>query len=101
PSAPTAAPTAAPRNGMKKSSPNSMPQNAPYHVPSHVRSGNSRGLGYFSSFFTAGGFQVPSRIDGSFSFGQYIRSVRMNGPLGAGSQLASLSVPGDSFWKYS
>ena len=37
-------------------------------------------------------------IDGSFSFGQYRRSIRMNLPLGAGSQLASLSLPGDSFW---
>src|SRR5262249_9608451 len=51
--------------------------------------------------FTAGGFQVPSRIDGSSSLGQYIRSVRRNGPFGAGSQLASLSLPGGSFWKYS
>src|SRR5262249_58618403 len=50
---------------------------------------------------TAGGFHDPSRIDGFFSLGQYIRSVRRNGPFGAGSQLASLSLPGDSFWKYS
>jgi len=44
------------------------------------------------------GFQVESRIDGSFSLGQYIRIVTLNSPFGAGSQLASLSFPGDSFW---
>src|SRR5262245_9137831 len=30
-----------------------------------------------------------------------MRIIGMNSPLGAGSQLASLSLPGDSFWKYS
>ena len=50
--------------------------------------------------FTAGGSQVPSRIDGSFSRGQYRRSIRMNWSWGAGSQLDSLSLPGDSFWRY-
>src|SRR5262245_60377913 len=30
-----------------------------------------------------------------------MRSIGMKSPLGAGSQLASLSLPGDSFWKYS
>ena len=35
------------------------------------------------------------------SLGQYMRSIGRNGPFGAGSQLASLSAPGDSFWKWS
>jgi hypothetical protein len=43
---------------------------------------------------------VPSRMEGSLSFGQYIRSIRMNLPAGAGSQLLSLSDPGLSFWMY-
>ena len=34
----------------------------------------------------------------SGSVGQYSRSMRMNGPPGAGSQFASLSLPGDSRW---
>jgi hypothetical protein len=52
---------------------------------------------------TGGGSHEPrpgGKIDGAFSFGQYIRMVRMKSPLGAGSQFASLSLPGDSFWKY-
>src|SRR5262245_13711787 len=53
---------------------------------------------HFPATVTAGGFQLPSRIDGAVSFGQYSRIMRMNSPLGAGSQLASLSLPGDSFW---
>jgi len=36
------------------------------------------------AFRTAGGFQVPCRIDGAFSFGQYRRSIRTNLPFGAG-----------------
>jgi len=48
--------------------------------------------------FTAGGFQVPLRIDGSASLGQYSLSIRTNRPGGAGSQLDSLSGPGESFW---
>src|SRR5262245_35192010 len=48
-----------------------------------------------------GGVHEPSSTDGDFSFGQYMRIIGMNSPLGAGSQLASLSLPGDSFWKYS
>jgi hypothetical protein len=47
---------------------------------------------------TDGIFHVPSMIDGGFSFGQYIRSIRTNLSLGAGSQFGSLSSPGDSFW---
>src|SRR5262249_28612448 len=53
-----------------------------------------------ATFFTADGLHVPSRIDGSLSFGQYIRNIRMNLPAGAGSQLLSLSDPGLSFWMY-
>ncbi len=48
--------------------------------------------------FTAGIFHVPSMIDGVFSLGQYMRSIRMNFSFAAGSQFASLSLPGDSFW---
>jgi hypothetical protein len=47
--------------------------------------------------FIAGGFQVPSMTDGAVSLGQYRRSIRTNFSLGAGSQFASLSLPGDSF----
>src|SRR5262249_50013944 len=39
--------------------------------------------------------------EGGASFGQYMRNIAMNAPLGAGNQFASWSVPGDSFWKYS
>jgi hypothetical protein len=46
-----------------------------------------------------GGVQVPSMIDGLFAFGQYMRSIGMKSPSGAGSQLASLSLPGDACWK--
>lgn len=53
---------------------------------------------YLAITFTPGGFQVPSMIDGSVSLGQYNRIIRTNLPAGAGSQLASLSLPGDSFW---
>jgi hypothetical protein len=49
--------------------------------------------------FTAGAVHVPSRIDGSLSFGQYMHSIR-NLPAGAGSQLLSFSDPGLSFWTY-
>src|SRR5262249_12271285 len=56
--------------------------------------------GYGPVFFTAGGFQLPSRIDGGVSLGLYSRSARMNWPSGAGSQFGSLSLPGDSCWMY-
>src|SRR4029077_8865693 len=55
----------------------------------------------YCTFFTAGGFQVPFKIEGEVGFGQYMRNIGMNSPVGAGSQLFSLSLPGDSFWKYS
>ena len=51
--------------------------------------------GGYGTRFTAGGFQVPSRIEGfGVSFGQYSRSIRTNFPVGAGSQFASLSRAG-------
>ena len=34
-------------------------------------------------------------------FGQYILSIGMNSPFGAGSQFAPLSAPGDVVWKQS
>src|SRR5215467_11087772 len=37
-------------------------------------------------------------IDGGVSCGQYMRSIRTNLPSGAGSQLASISLPGESRW---
>lgn len=43
---------------------------------------------------------MPSIIEGDSSFGQYMRSMRMNCSLGAGSQLDSFSLPGNSFWMY-
>ena len=48
---------------------------------------------------TAEGFQLPSIIDGFLSLGQYIRSVRLKSPSAAGSQFASLSLPGESCWR--
>ena len=51
-----------------------------------------------ATFLTGGIVQVPSMIDGLLSSGQYIRSIRMNLPAGAGSQFDSLSAPGESFW---
>jgi hypothetical protein len=51
------------------------------------------------AFFTGGGDQVPSRIEGGVSFGQYIRIIRMNWSLGAGSQLAWGTFAGLSWEK--
>jgi hypothetical protein len=47
--------------------------------------------------FTGGTVHEPSRIDGRSSLGQYIRSIRMNFPAGAGSQFDFRSAPGESF----
>lgn len=47
---------------------------------------------------TGGIFQEPLMIEGFFSFGQYSRIIRTKSPDGAGSQLDSLSFPGESFW---
>ena len=44
--------------------------------------------------FTPGGLQLPSRIEGFVSLGQYMRIIRTNLPGGVGSQLASFSPPG-------
>lgn len=56
------------------------------------------GCPYFT-FITAGGDQLPSMIEGSVIFGQYMRIIGTKSPFGVGSQFASLSVPGVSFWK--
>ena len=37
-------------------------------------------------------------VEGGVSLGQYSLNIRMNLPAGAGSQLDSLSLPGDWFW---
>ena len=65
------------------------------------RSANFGGDGfrpYQATFFAAGIFHVPLMIEGDFSLGQYIRSIRTNLPDGAGSQFDSLPAPGDWFW---
>jgi len=52
------------------------------------------------SFTIPGGCHVPSpggKIEGGVSFGQYRRIITYMGPSGAGSQLDSLSLPGESF----
>jgi hypothetical protein len=48
------------------------------------------------TFFTCCNDRDSSIIDGSFSFGQYSQIINKNLPFGAGSQLDSLSGPGDS-----
>jgi hypothetical protein len=53
---------------------------------------------YAATFITIGTFQEPSRSDGSVALGQYNRIIKIKSPLGAGSQFASLSLPGDAFW---
>jgi hypothetical protein len=56
----------------------------PYKIaPTRVRAAGS----VQPAFFTGGGDQVPSRIEGGVSLGQYIRIIRINSPAGAGSQL--------------
>jgi hypothetical protein len=52
------------------------------------------------TLLTTGTFHVSFSIEGSSSFGQYIRSINWNLPDGAGNQLASLPAPGLSFWMY-
>src|SRR5271166_718377 len=54
----------------------------------------------YEARFTGCGVHVPSRIDGGVSVGQYKRITSANFPLGAGSQFASLSLPGESAWTY-
>ena len=45
---------------------------------------------------TFGGTQLPLMIDGLLSSGQYKRNIKMNLSAGDGSQLDSLSTPGNS-----
>src|SRR5262249_30918353 len=51
------------------------------------------------TFLTGGIVHEPLMMDGLVSLGQYMRNIRMNLPAGAGSQLDSLSDPGESFWR--
>ena len=44
---------------------------------------------------TFGGTQLPLMIDGLLSSGQYKRNIKMNLSAGDGSQLDSLSTPGE------
>ena len=57
------------------------------------------GFWSITMYMIDGGFHEPLMIEGDVSLGQYIRSIGRKSPFGAGSQLASLSLPGDSFWK--
>ncbi len=47
---------------------------------------------------TAGGFQLPLRIEGSLVVGQYMRNVKLKSFAAEGSQLDCLSGPGESRW---
>src|ERR1700733_5116685 len=49
----------------------------------------------YATFFNGGFCHLPSN---ALVFGQYRRKYIRNGPCGAGSQLASLSLPGLSLW---
>src|SRR5580692_1932456 len=57
-------------------------------------------LCFYCTCLIAGNSHDPSRIVGGVSFGQYRRSIGMNFALGAGSQLASLPLPGESACRY-
>src|ERR1700674_2950498 len=63
----------------------------------HCRGSASRSR---HTLLTTGTFHVSFSIEGSSSFGQYIRSINWNLPDGAGNQLASFPAPGLSFWMY-
>src|SRR5271166_5677962 len=52
-----------------------------------------------SARLAAGGVQLPSTIEGGVVDGQYKRMTKTNFPFGAGNQLASFAIPGDSGWK--
>ena len=54
----------------------------------------------YGTRFAPGGVQLPSRIDGGVVVGQYKRMTRTNFPLGAGNQMASFALPGDSACRY-
>src|SRR5271157_5276373 len=53
-----------------------------------------------SARLAAGGVQLPSTIEGGVVVGQYKRMTKTNLPFGAGSQLASFALPGDSACRY-
>ena len=55
----------------------------------------SRKSNYWATL-TAGGFHVPSIIEGGVCLGQYSRIIGMNLAFGAGSQFASFALPGES-----
>ncbi len=64
----------------------------------HVTNARAVAYAFPVTFLTAGGFHVPLMMEGGFSFGQYMRNIKMNLSFGAGSQLLFLSAPGDWFW---
>src|SRR5215475_12838502 len=64
------------------------------------RDGRAMRSNVYEASLTSAGFHVPSRMDGGFSLGQYNRIISTKASAGAGSQLASLSLPGESFWMY-
>ena len=84
--------------GHVRSTPKSGHVQRTSRCPLSAKSGHSR-QGH-ATFLTGGIFHDPSMIEGLFSFGQYMRNIRINLPSGAGSQLDSLSGPGESFWMY-
>ena len=66
---------------------------------SHCSHTRSRCGWPYGTRFTIGGVQEPLRIEGAVSFAQYMLSIGMKSSAGAGNQLASLSLPGESFWR--
>ncbi len=60
-----------------------------------ARAVQHRGASPYSTFRSFGAFQVPSL---AASWGQYRRMYMAKGPFGAGSQLGSMALPGDSLW---
>jgi len=76
-------------------------RDAPFAIALHQQRGEAprhySPILHQATFFTAGGFHVPSMIEGLRSFGQYKRIISWNLPDGAGSQFDSLSMPGESF----
>src|SRR5262249_51950774 len=76
-----------------------LPQKRPSRRASTIcREGPMSPIAYQFIRVTAGGFQLSSRIS---VLGQYARMYSENSSFGAGTQLDSLSAPGDSFWKWS
>jgi hypothetical protein len=66
---------------------------------SHCRHTRARCAWPYGTRFTIGGAQLPLRIEGAVSLGQFMRSIGMKSSAGERNQLASLSLPGESFWK--